>query len=379
MHPKPKLMLVLTEDWFFLSHFVERAKAAVMAGFEVVVVSHFNEDTTRPIFEGMTLENWPLKRGSLNPYHQIKCIFALRRAIKRHQPSCIHSVGLLPILLSGLASHMCQTRPQVFAPVGLGYIFTADTLKAKILRPSIALLMKLATAHKQSFTIFENRDDREKWLSMRLAKADKTIVIPGAGVDVDAFAPKENRVPALGFIMVSRLVWEKGVGTCVEAAKLAKAKGKPWAFTLVGASDPHNHGAVPHATLQGWHDEGAINWLGKRRDVPELLNESLAYVLPSAYGEGLPKSILEAMACGLPVITTDTPGCREAITHEENGLLIPAKNPEALFAAMERLAETPDLRQQLGAKARQDAVERFSTLQVNEATVEVWQNSLKQD
>jgi glycosyltransferase involved in cell wall biosynthesis len=367
-----KLFFVISEDWFFRSHFAERARAAVQAGYDVRLVTHINPDTPKIEISGLRVIPWRFSRGSLNPFEALHSIWQLHTLYKTEQPDIVYSVALKPILLSGLAARMLKPTAQVFAPVGLGYIFTATSLKAKLLRPFISLLLKRATTHQNSFTIFENQDDRAKWLELNLAKQEATIVIPGAGVDVSSYQPNEQALKTYNFIMVSRLLWEKGVGTFVEAARLAKSRGKTWSFVLVGASDKQNHGAVPSAKLEQWHAGGDINWLGQRDDVAALLQSSEVYVLPSAYGEGLPKSILEAMSCGLPVVTTNTPGCRDAVINGKNGLLVPPKNPEALLAAMQELAESQEKRSAMGAASRQMVLEEFSSQRVIEQTLAVW-------
>ena len=368
-----KLFFVIPEDWFFRSHFAERAKAAVQAGYEVSLITHINAGTPPIEMADVRVIAWRFKRGSLNPFEALASIWQLCQLYKSEKPDLVYVVALKTILFSAIAARLANLKSIINAPVGLGYVFSANSFKAKMLRPVVRGLLKFMLNPKGSRVIFENPDNMAHLLGLNLLSKADARLIRGAGVDTALFTPaaqKQTDQPP-HFICIARMLQEKGIGEFVAAAQIVKARFPDWRFTLVGASDAQNAGAVPLSTLQNWHTEGTVEWLGQRHDIVQLLQSSHVYVLPS-YGEGLPKSSLEALACGLPIITTDVPGCRETVLHGQNGLLVAPKQTAALAEAMLSLGQSPEMREAFGIRSRQLALDQFASERIIEQTLAVW-------
>ncbi|WP_158812805.1 glycosyltransferase family 4 protein [Methylocapsa sp. S129] len=368
---KPRLVMVLTEDWFFCSHFLERAIAARDAGYEVTVLANDNGKSAQIRAAGVDFIAIPLKRRGLNPLVEIKTLRAIRAAYRRLRPALAHHVGLKPILYGSLAARSAGIRAVLNAPIGMGFVFTSQSLQSRLLRPLAWLALRLFLNPRGSKVVFENVDDLKSLVEDRAVRAQDAVLIRGSGIDVASFAPAvETDGPPI-VSLVSRMLWDKGVGEFVEAARKLRAEGVAAHFWLVGATDPQNPAAISEGQLLKWRAEGVVDWLGQRDDIPALLARSQIACLPS-YREGLPRSLLEAMAAGLPIVSTDVPGCREAVRHGENGLLVPARDSLALASALRTLIEDPVLRRRFGVAGRRRAEREFASSIVIAETLAVY-------
>jgi glycosyltransferase involved in cell wall biosynthesis len=366
-----RLLVIVNRDWFFLSHFLARTLVARQAGYQVTVIC---QDTGRleALREaGLDVEPVVIPRHRPTPWGLLITSLRLRRIYRRVEPTVIWQIGLLPIVCGGFAAWSLRMRCLVNAPVGMGYVFATKTLRSAMMRSVVRLVLRWLLNPPGSRVIFENSDDLRELQALRAVRGEDVVLIRGAGVDVPDAVPEEaGGVPLVLF--AARLIWEKGVGEFVEAARHLRARGVRARFVIAGGIDAENVSAIPEPQLRAWVDEGVVEWLGQRSDMPQVLARSHVFCLPTWYREGLPKVILEAMACGRPVVTTDTPGCREAVRHEDNGLLVPPRDVEALAAAIERLVGDPDLRRRLGARGRQRAEREFSTERVCAETLAVF-------
>jgi glycosyltransferase involved in cell wall biosynthesis len=203
----------------------------------------------------------------------------------------------------------------------------------------------------------------------------ETILIRGAGVDLDRFSPEPEPEGPPVVVLVARMLWEKGIGVFVEAARMLRDRHSDARFWLVGAPDPGNPGSIPGPQLDAWQEEGVVQWLGHRTDIAEILARSSIVCLPS-YREGLPKSLLEALAAGRPIVATDVPGCRETVKDGENGILVAPRDARSLAEALETLIRDKALRSRLGLKSRQLAEAEFGTARVSEATLALYHSML---
>lgn len=370
---KRHLLMFLTEDWFFLSHFVERALAAKERGYDVSIIAKDNGDAEKIRALGLNFIPLGIRRRGLNPVFEIATLISLYRKMKQAKPDIIHNIALKPILLGSLAARLAGCRGIVNAPVGMGFLFSSSSTKARILRPLVRLLLKILLNPKGSKIIFENPDNLAALSAIGVVREKDSTVIYGAGVNIEEYVPAEEAPPPpVTVTLVCRMLWEKGVADFVEAARLLKSQGTAVRMWLVGDADEGSLASIPKQTLSEWHSEGAVEWLGKRSDIPDLLQQSHIACLPSFYGEGLPKSILEALASGLPVITTDTPGCRHAVADGENGLLVPPQDPKALASAIMQLVDDAPMRQRMGAAGRMRAETLFASDIVIEKTLAVY-------
>ncbi len=336
------LVYVITEDWFFASHFLDRAIAAVDAGYKVTVVTRCRDAAREFKNHGLFTENIELSRRGLNPITELATILRLRSTLKRLKPDIVHNIALKPVVLGSLAAQLAGVRNIVNAPVGMGYVFTSQESKARVLRPIVKVLIRYVLGRRNRRVIIENHDDFENLVSGGFANHDSIALIKGAGVDVRKFAHRPEPGEPVKVIMVSRLLRDKGVHEFIDAAKTVRSKNNNVQFLLVGDIDDGNPTSINSAAIADLANSKDITWLWARTDIAKLLAESHVACLPS-YREGLPKSLIEAASVGRPIVTTDVPGCREVVTHLVNGLLVKPRDAQALASAIEKLADDPKL------------------------------------
>jgi glycosyltransferase involved in cell wall biosynthesis len=358
---QPKtLIFLLTEDWFFASHFLTRALAAKAAGWRVLLLAHSGDATAAIRAAGIEVIAVPFIRRRTNPIAELRFTLALAKHYRQLRPDLVHHIALKPILVGGIAAKLARVPAVVNAPTGLGFVFSSDRLLAKLLKPLVSFLLRFTLSPKNARVIFENPDDQAELQRLGMIRAGTASLIRGAGVDIEKFAPRPEPPPPVRILLIARMIREKGVADFVEASRLLRTENMPAEFVLVGAPDPGNPGTITEAELRNWEAEGLVTWLGPRQDIAELLCGAHIACQPSSYREGLPKSALEAMASGKPLVASDIPGCREAVVDGETGLLVPPRNPRALAAALRRLIEDPELRARMGAAGRLRAVQEFA-------------------
>jgi glycosyltransferase involved in cell wall biosynthesis len=236
-------------------------------------------------------------------------------------------------------------------------------------------LYRLAFRSPRCAVTFENETDRDYFLTNRLVPKKRTWLIEGVGVDPQRFAPQPEPAGTPVIMLAARMLWDKGVGVLVEAARQLKNE-IPVRVVLVGEPDPGNPGTVSSQTLEKWHVEGIIEWWGWRPNMPEVYNQSHIVTLPTMYGEGVPTTLLEAAACGRPLVASDIPGCRQVVLDGQNGFLVPPNDPAALAQSLKRLVSDAALRGRMGAASRQLVMRKFTHAQVHAATLEVYQQIL---
>ncbi len=357
---RPTLLYLVTEDWFFCSHFLERACAAQEAGYSVIVATRDADHAATIRARGLTLVPIDFDRSGRNPFRDIITITAIRKIYRQLRPDIVHHIALKPILYGTLVARALDIPAIINAPVGLGNLFTATDHRARMLRVAVKAALKRLLNPAKSHVIFENADDRSECIREGMAHPEASTVIPGAGIAVETYRPVPEPSGAPLVMLAARMLWHKGVADFVAAAKRLRTRGIKARFMLAGGPDTANPAQIPVSQLQAWHDEGHVEWVGFRTDVPELLQKAHIFCLPTFYREGLPKAILEAMATARPVVTTDVAGCRDAIRHGQDGLLVAPKDVSALADALQRLIENPALRIELGQSARERAIAEFA-------------------
>jgi glycosyltransferase involved in cell wall biosynthesis len=370
-----RLLYFVTEDWFFCSHFIERACAARAAGYDVSVLTRVREHGEEIRRRGLTLIPIELKRHGINPFIEAATLLRVLRAYRRIRPDLVHHFALKPIVYGTLAARLGGFRRLVNAPVGMGFVFASNSALARLLRPLMRLTLRALLNPPGSRVVFENRDDLRSAVDEGFVRADSALLIRGAGVDTARFVPtpEPDSVPTV--VLVARMLKEKGVQEYVDAARRLKDDGVRARFLLVGAPDPGNPSAVARTQLLAWQQQCIVEWLGQRTDIPEILAAAHIVCLPS-YREGLPKTLLEALAAGRPIVTTDVPGCREVVTDSINGLLVPPRDAAALADALARLIRDPALRRRFGAAGRERAEREFATELVERATTALYRRML---
>jgi glycosyltransferase involved in cell wall biosynthesis len=271
----------------------------------------------------------------------------------------VHNIALKPVVLGSLAAQFAGIRNIVNAPVGMGYVFTSHESKARVLRPIVKVLIRYMLRNKNRRVIIENHDDFENLVLGGFARRDLIALIKGAGVDIQKFSQHPEPNEPVKVIMVSRLLRDKGVYEFIGAAKIVRLKNNNVQFLLVGDTDDGNPTSMNSEEIADLANSIDVTWLGARTDIAELLAESHIACLPS-YREGLPKSLIEAASVGRPIVTTDTPGCREVVTHMVNGLLVQPRDAQALALAIEKLVEDPNLRKLMGEENRRKAETEYA-------------------
>ena len=368
---RPKIIYLVTEDWAFLSHRLPIAIAARDAGFDVIIATHVTDCGERIKDEGFKLIPIGLRRANRNPFREIASIIEIINIYRAEQPDIVHHVALKPVLYGSLAAWIVKKAFVTNALIGLGFIFISDKWYVRILRVIIGVALSFALNGKHSKLILQNPDDIKLLLKSNIVKRDKIVLIKGSGVDANKFRPSPECPGELMIVLVSRMLWDKGIGEFVSAARILKQEGTNARFILVGKTDPDNPASIPTSTLTSWNDEGTIEWWGYREDIPSIIEKSHVVCLPS-YREGLPKVLIEAAACGRPIVTTDTPGCREIVQDGINGFLVPIRDDKALAAALHRLIIDPKLRNEMGKKGRELVLNEYTVDKVVEETLALY-------
>lgn len=354
----PRLLFLVTEDWYFCSHRLDLARAARDAGFDVHVATRVTDHGETIRAAGMTLHDVQLGRRVGNPLAEIA---ALTRLLARVKPDVLHNVALKPAVFGSLAARLAGVPAVINAVSGLGYVFINRRGVAGLLRPLMVAAIRFLFAGRRRHVIVQNAHDKAYFDT--LVDSRQVHLIRGAGIDVERFIPYPEQEGRLVAAAVARLLWDKGIGELVFAARLLKERGVPLTIALVGKPDPANPRTIPEDEVRRWVDEGLVEWWGHRDDIAKIWQQAQIAVLPS-YREGLPKALLEAAACGRPLVTTDVPGCNELVADDDNGLLVPVRQAAPLADALQRLATDPSLRARLGARARERAEKEFSSRQV---------------
>ena len=373
----PKLLYFITEDWYFCSHRLPLALAAQVAGYDVAVVTRVNEHGEAIRRAGIRLIPFNLSRQSMNPLSEMAVLARLAVIYRKERPDLVHHVAMKPVLYGSLAARLSGVPYVVNALAGMGYVFSSDQLMSRLLRPAIGKAFRMLLSSGRSRLILQNTDDCDLFVRKRYINEDRIRLIRGSGVDTAVFSPTPEPAGISLVMLTSRMLWDKGIKEFVEAARQLKTRGVEARFVLVGDSDPHNPSAIPNEQLTAWQEEGVIEWWGRRDDMPAVLAQAHIVCLPS-YREGLPKVLLEAASCGRPIIATDTPGCREVVRNGENGLLVPVRSTVELSDAIQSLIENPELRQKMGVRGREIAMNEFPVGKVVAETMMVYRELLKQ-
>lgn len=333
------------------------------AGCEVLAVGDGPEEEWSGKFAdmGIRYRQIPVSRNGTNPIHDLKTLRALRRLLREEKPDKIFAYQAKTVIYGGIAAGLCGIREFYPMIAGVGSVFLGDSPKQKLLRSILVTEYRLGMRRAPK-VFFQNRDDLKVFTDHKILPQSKAVMLHGSGVNVEKFTP--TPLPEKpGFLCISRLIRDKGVVEYLEAARKLHALHPEVACVLVGPFDT-NPSAIRPEELQSYIDDGSVLYAGEQKDVQPYLRACTAYVLPS-YHEGTPKTVLEAMACGRPAITTDAPGCRETVTDGVNGLLVPVKDVDAIVAAMEKLLDEPETAARMAVEARRIAEDRYDVRKVN--------------
>jgi len=377
-HHSKRLLVVDGSARFLLSVRGPVLQAAVHAGHEVTACAALDTSMHDVQFEnmedkyqqiGVTFRELHMQRQGMNPLHDLRACVELWIVMRQIQPDVVLSYSVKSSLYGSLAAKLSRV-PRIFSAItGLGYLFSpASSMHGFLMKVAQRSLgMALSTNNR---VFFQNPDDRDLFLELGLLPDEnRAVVVAGSGVDITYFSMVPFPSSSITFLMVARLQYHKGVVEYVQAARVVKRLYPEARFQLLGPFDDHPS-AIPRSQVEEWRGEGAVEFLGGTQDVRPFIARCHVFVLPS-YREGTSRSMLEAMAMGRPIITTDAPGCREPVRPGHNGFLVPVRNADALASVMLKYLETPELIERMGQYSRQIAEEKYDVNKVAAAMMQI--------
>jgi glycosyltransferase involved in cell wall biosynthesis len=376
-----KFVFFANTDWYLYNFRLSTALELKAQGHEVVMLSPPGEFGARFAAHGLRWETVAMNRASLNPLREAVTLRNVVQVLKRERPDLLHSFTVKCAVYGALAARLAKVPAVVNAVAGMGYVFTSNTLKARILRPIVKLLMRGTLASGHSRLILQNPDDAEAFVQSHMVPLWQIRVIRSSGVNTARFFPRRDDVAQqpLRVLLAARLLWEKGVGEFVDASRRLKQEGRDIEFLVAGMPDPGNPRSVTHAEAEQWARDGLVDWLGHVEDMPALMQSVDVMALPSYYREGVPKSLIEGAASGLALVTTDLPGCREVVTeHGVDGLRVEPRDAGGLARQLALLDDDRLLLRRLGARARETAMTHFDERRVIQETINVYGELLGQ-
>lgn len=366
---RPRLVFLVTEDWYFLMHRLPMAFAAQRAGYDVHVACRVGDKGAGIAALGFTLHPLDWKRGSLNPLHVTSIVRQVRALYRRIKPDIAHHVALQPVVVGSLAAIGLPVR-RINAFAGLGFVFVSRSLRARALRPVIVALLRFLLNDRKSAVVVENSDDRAALAAIGIEE-ERLNIISGSGVDVDKMRPLPEPQEEVTAAFVGRLLDDKGIRPLVAAHEMLRNRGERLRLLIAGEGDAANPASISQAEINSWKARSGIEMLGHVEGIQRVWERAHIAVLPSRR-EGLPVSLLEASAFGRPIVATDVPGCREIVRHGVNGFLVPADDPSALSGALAVLVRDPDLRRRFGEASRRIVENEFSSARVGQQIVALY-------
>ena len=341
-----RLLIVVNDAAFFLAHRLPVALAARAAGYDVHLATAPGRGIDTIAVHGFAHHPLPLSRSGWNPLAELRSLLAIHRLFHSLRPRIVHLVTIKPVLYGGIAARLARVPGMVAAISGLGHVFVARGFRAQAMRPDLRV-------------VFENPADRDALVRLARLDPEKARMTAGPGVDLAAYPEMPERTGVPVVLFAARLLRNKGVGEFVAAARIIAARGIPAEFRLAGTLDPGNPQTLTEGEVDALRVEGRVAVLGQRSDMAALIAGAHIVALPTYYGEGMPRILLEAAACGRAVVTTDHPGCRDAIVPGETGLLVPPRDAEALAEAIATLLADGVRRRAMGRSGHRLAVLRF--------------------
>lgn len=366
-----RLVYVVSEDWAFITHRLSLAKYAIEKGYEVIAVTNINDHGKNLSDSGIDVININFSRSFNKPFLDLISLYKLIRVLQRHNPDIVHNVGVKISLLSSLAGLFSKPKVIINAYTGLGYVFSSNSKLAKIIRFLLIPLLRFLNSRNNTWTVFQNEDDKLLFIKNKIVEASRTKIIKGSGVSTDEFPYMKEPEEPIIVMLASRLLWDKGIGEFVETASGLKSKHPEVKFVLVGGIDQQNPMSLETDTLNGWVKEGVIEWWGHKQNMSKILGLSHIITLPS-YREGLPKVLLEAASIGRPIVATNVPGCRDIVRDNVNGFLVDAKESSGLTEAIDKLILNKELRLRMGLAGREIILNELSSKKINEQFIKLY-------
>lgn len=365
-----KIIFVVNVDWFFISHRLPLALEALKKGYKVHIACGITDKKEYLESLGLIVHNLSISRSGTGIKNELNTFIEIYRVLKKINPDIAHFISIKPVLYGGIASRFLDIPKKVFSISGLGFIFIKQGLKATIVKLIIKRMYNFALGGKNSHVIVQNPDDRKVVKSI---KDVPTTLIRGSGVDLNQYAYIEENDKKIKIVMACRLLKDKGVFEFVEAAKILKKKDSFAEFILYGDIDIHNPATLSNEELKKIKKDNYVEVHGFSSDISSIFLDANIIVLPS-YREGLPKVLIEAAACGRAVVTTDVPGCRDAIEANVTGFLCKVRDINSLSEEIEKLILNKDLRNSMGKAGRKLAQKEFDIRKVVEKHFEIYES-----
>lgn len=371
-----KILFLYADDVYFWRNRLGLACETKEQGFDVVLMAPISKHRAEIEQEGVRVIPWELSRKNINPLRELRSFIQVLEVYRRERPDIVQHETLKAVLHGGMAARLCGEVPSVSVICGLGAIFTQSNFKMATIRRIVLLILSIIFRSRKARVAFHNDGDRDVLVkTYGILSPEQAHVTPGNGVHIERFTPQPEPPGTPIVLLPARMLWEKGIAEFVEAAGELRCKGIEARFVLVGAPDSENPGCISGEQLRSWERSGVVEWWGQRDDMPSVYAQSTVVCLPS-YAEGLPNVLAEAGACARAVVATDVPGCRQAVSHEVNGLLVPARDGKALGGAIERLLGDGSLRRRLGSAGRERAVNEFSNTVIVTQMLELYRGLL---
>jgi glycosyltransferase involved in cell wall biosynthesis len=370
-----KIILSANTDWFLYNFRFTLAKFLRDQGYRVVLISPPGKYTSYFKEQGFPWLRWDVGRQSIQPWREMGSLIQLAKIYRQEKPDLVHHHTIKPVIYGSMVARMAGINNVVNSITGRGYVFLGKDTKAHSLKRIISPLYRFALNNSNYAVIFENSIDQQYFIENDFVPAKRTWLIGGVGVDVKKFTltPEPEGIPVILFS--GRMLWDKGVGVLVQAARLLHKKTEV-RVVLAGEPDSGNPASIAKEQLETWENEGVVEWWGWQADMSKVYAQCHIVTLPTMYGEGIPTVLLEAAATGRPTVATDIPGCRAITIDGETGFIVPENNPHELAGALLKLISDPVLRKDMGAKAHQLVLEKFTTERVNEETLNVYRTVL---
>jgi glycosyltransferase involved in cell wall biosynthesis len=367
-----RLLYLVNVDWFFLSHRLPLALAAKEAGYDVWVACADTEQGEKIREAGLHFIPVPFSRSGTKLPAELRAMLSVFRVYRRIRPQLVHQVTIKPVLYGSIITRLFFRKMKVInAVTGLGFTFT-EAKRKSLLSGMVRAMYRFALKNHNATTIFQNPDDLNTFTGAGLIKPGQATIIKGSGVDCKIFCPAGSATQPPVVLLASRMIWDKGIAEFATAADIIKQSGRQVRFVLAGKAEEGIPNAVPEKQLRDWQEEGLLEWLGHQSDMAGLIAQASIVTLPTLYPEGVPKVLIEAAACGKPIITTNRPGCREIVRHQINGLLIPPRNPQSLAKSIIFLLNNPLVASKYGQAGRQLVLDEFSIEKVITQTLALY-------
>ncbi|WP_370279669.1 glycosyltransferase family 4 protein [Pontibacterium sp.] len=371
-----KCLLVINVDWYFMLHWLDRANMLQSEGYEVHIAASFTEDKNKRhlVSLGFFCHDYPLDRKSFSFLKEIRSVYRLGRLVLALKPDIVHTITVKPNVYGGLLSRLLSI-PLICSVTGLGALFSNSDSLSRLFRRFVIICYKLSSKTPNVRFIFENDEDRKLLAKLNAVPLTKSVTIRGAGVDVCEYSvsPPPN---ARSVLFAARLLKSKGFYDLVEAKRLADDKGQPFNVLVAGIVDTDAHDCIPLDDVLEYDRLGLIRWLGRVEDMAALMRNVDLVVLPTSYGEGVPRILIEAASCGRPLVSCDVRGSRDIVVHESNGILVNTNSPADLYEAICNILNDPELARKYGINSRALVEREFSNDRVMSDTLRVYKDFL---